>query len=197
MSHTNKTTHYNLPQFIGSDKASWLGDLNPAFSTIDNEMYAINTTATNADSKADSAQASADNGIALAQQAINNSTNLENKIKTEKLNATFTTTLNEIVNTTELVYNKYLGIIYIKGNVGFTPKNIKSGTVIGSVGNLLDNSYSTTIYAECILYLEDGTQQFKSMRISNNIITLTTDINVNVSGLAYNTTIMLDPTTFN
>ena len=197
MSHTNKTTHYNLPQFIGSDKASWLGDLNPAFSTIDSELYAINTTATDADSKADSAQASADNGIALAQQAINNSTTLEDKIKTEKLNATFTTALNELVNTTELVYNKYLGIIYIKGNIGFTSKTIKSGTVIGSLGNLLDSSYSTTMYAECILYMDDGTQQFKSMRVSNNLITLTTDINQSSSGLAYNTTIMLEPTIFN
>ena len=41
MSHTNHTTNYNLPQFIGSDKASWLGDLNPAFETIDANMHAI------------------------------------------------------------------------------------------------------------------------------------------------------------
>ena len=38
MSSTNKTTNYNLPQFIGTDKPSWLGDVNQAMSIIDSQM---------------------------------------------------------------------------------------------------------------------------------------------------------------
>lgn len=38
MSSTNKTTNYNLPQFIGTDKPSWLGDINQAMSIIDGQM---------------------------------------------------------------------------------------------------------------------------------------------------------------
>ena len=42
--HTNSTQNYNLPQFIGSDKPTWLGDVNTAMSTIDT---AIGTNASN------------------------------------------------------------------------------------------------------------------------------------------------------
>lgn len=38
MSATNHTTNYNLPQFVGSDKPAWLGDINPALNTIDGQM---------------------------------------------------------------------------------------------------------------------------------------------------------------
>lgn len=36
---TNKTTNYELPQFIGTDKPSWLTDINSAMSTIDTGMH--------------------------------------------------------------------------------------------------------------------------------------------------------------
>lgn len=38
MSSTNKTANYNLPQFIGTDKPTWLGDVNQAMSIIDGQM---------------------------------------------------------------------------------------------------------------------------------------------------------------
>lgn len=38
MSSTNHTTNYNLPQFVGTDKPAWLGDINPAMSAIDTQM---------------------------------------------------------------------------------------------------------------------------------------------------------------
>ena len=39
MSSTNHTTNYNLPQYVGSDKPAWLGDINPAFNAIDTAMH--------------------------------------------------------------------------------------------------------------------------------------------------------------
>lgn len=56
MAHTNSTQNYNLPQWIGSDKPTFLGDLNNAFTDIDAQMKvnadsnienADNITATN------------------------------------------------------------------------------------------------------------------------------------------------------
>ena len=38
MSATNQTTTLNLPQWVGSDKPTFLGDLNNAFSNIDNYL---------------------------------------------------------------------------------------------------------------------------------------------------------------
>lgn len=38
MSSTNKTTNYGLPQFIGSDIPTWLGDVNGSMAAIDAQM---------------------------------------------------------------------------------------------------------------------------------------------------------------
>lgn len=56
MSSTNHTTNYNLPQFVGSDKPAWLGDINPAFSAIDTAMKANETSASLAGTDATTAK---------------------------------------------------------------------------------------------------------------------------------------------
>ena len=53
MGHTNQTANYNLPQFVGTDKPSWLGDINDAFAAIDTAIAAAATEASTADGKAD------------------------------------------------------------------------------------------------------------------------------------------------
>lgn len=53
MSSTNKTTHYNLSQFLGTDKPAWLGDYNADMLKIDNGIDGAQSTATGADGKAD------------------------------------------------------------------------------------------------------------------------------------------------
>lgn len=52
MSSTNKTTNYELSQFIGSDKPAWLTDYNSDMGKIDAGVYTAQTTATGADGKA-------------------------------------------------------------------------------------------------------------------------------------------------
>ena len=53
MASTNKTTHYELSQFVGGDKPAWLGDYNSDMSKIDTGINTAQTTATGADGKAD------------------------------------------------------------------------------------------------------------------------------------------------
>ena len=53
MSSTNKTTNYELSQFIGADKPAWLSDYNTDMSKIDTGVHNAQTTATAADGKAD------------------------------------------------------------------------------------------------------------------------------------------------
>lgn len=43
--HTNNTSHYNLPQFIGSDIPNPLTDFNDSMQAIDTAMYEIKTQA--------------------------------------------------------------------------------------------------------------------------------------------------------
>lgn len=53
MSSTNKTSNYNLSQFLGSDKPAWLSDYNQDMTKIDTQMKANADAATGADGKAD------------------------------------------------------------------------------------------------------------------------------------------------
>lgn len=76
MSFTNQTTHYALPQWIGSDKPTYLVDQNNAYQTIDSEIYNANvtageavTTANGAASTAGAASATAADALSAAQTA--------------------------------------------------------------------------------------------------------------------------------
>lgn len=55
MSSTNKTTNYDLSQFVGSDKPAWLADYNQDMTKIDAGIDAAQDTATGADGKANTA----------------------------------------------------------------------------------------------------------------------------------------------
>lgn len=53
MSSTNKTSNYELSQFLGTDKPAWLADYNSDMSKIDTQMKANADSASGADGKAD------------------------------------------------------------------------------------------------------------------------------------------------
>lgn len=55
MSSTNKTSNYDLSQFIGTDKPAWLTDYNQDMAKIDAGIDAAQDTATGADGKANTA----------------------------------------------------------------------------------------------------------------------------------------------
>lgn len=65
MASTNKTTHYELSQYVGSDKPTYLTDYNNDMSAIDTGMY-------NAQDKADSAYTLAGTADGKADTAITN-----------------------------------------------------------------------------------------------------------------------------
>lgn len=60
MSATNKTTYLDLPQFIGTDVPSWLGDFNGAMDKIDTGYNNVDIKAGQAASTANSASSKAD-----------------------------------------------------------------------------------------------------------------------------------------
>lgn len=57
MGYTNKTSHYDLPQWIAGDKPSWLGDVNTAMLNIDTAIAGANASASAAESSAAAANA--------------------------------------------------------------------------------------------------------------------------------------------
>ena len=83
MASTNKTTNYELSQFIGTDKPAWLSDYNGDMAKIDAGVHTAQATATGADGKADA------NATKIGTLA-----NLTTTVKTDTVSA-----INE-VNTT-------------------------------------------------------------------------------------------------
>ena len=97
--HTNSTQNYNLPQFIGSDKPTWLGDVNTAMSTIDT---AIGTNASNISSLG--TRVTSTEGI--ASQASTDVTSLRGTVNTLSDNVTtVTTTANNAQSTATSALN--------------------------------------------------------------------------------------------
>ena len=60
MSSTNKTTYYDLSQYIGTDKPTYLQDYNGDMSKIDTAIHDVNGVATTANQSAGSAEAKAE-----------------------------------------------------------------------------------------------------------------------------------------
>lgn len=77
MSATTKTTYLDLPQFIGTDVPSWLGDFNGAMKKIDTGYNNVDIKAGQAASTANSASSKSD----INAQAI---TNINAELKTLK-----------------------------------------------------------------------------------------------------------------
>ncbi len=77
MSATNKTTYLDLPQFIGTDVPSWLGDFNGAMEKIDTGYNNVDIKAGQASSTANSASSKAD----VNTQSI---TSINDELKTLK-----------------------------------------------------------------------------------------------------------------
>lgn len=81
MSHTDETTFLKLPQWVATDKPTWLGDMNQAMTDLDTQMASFNTkvnsfdatvaAATQAANDATVAAATATQAAEQAQQAAN------------------------------------------------------------------------------------------------------------------------------
>lgn len=69
MSSTNKTSNYQLSQYIGTDKPTYLGDYNSDMNKIDAAIKAASNAASSAASSAGSAQSTATDAKATADTA--------------------------------------------------------------------------------------------------------------------------------
>lgn len=69
MAYTNKTPHYDLPQWIATDKPSYLSDQNQAYLDIDTAIFDAKTTAESSGSVANSALGAASAAQTAAESA--------------------------------------------------------------------------------------------------------------------------------
>lgn len=92
MGSTNKTQYLELPQWIGTDKPTFLGDFNDAFLKIDNGCNTINGTATTAGAQAGQA-------VEDATEALNKAESVEGIANTANTNANQALTTANNANT--------------------------------------------------------------------------------------------------
>lgn len=72
MASTNKTTHYDLSQYVSSDKPTYLVDYNGDMAKIDTGINAAKTTADSASTAATNAASDAANAQSTANTAVTN-----------------------------------------------------------------------------------------------------------------------------
>lgn len=137
MASTNKTPNYNLPQFIASDKPTWLGDVNGAMLAIDTAMHDNAEDATNAVAQAGNAvsqvtqlqQTVTSQGTAIIQNT-NSISNLNNSVLNWKGNAAFAADASwDASNTISFKYNKTLGLLNLSAFLS-SSTTIQNGRVI-------------------------------------------------------------------
>lgn len=83
MSSTNKTTNYELSQFIGTDKPTFLGDYNGDMSKIDTQMKTNATAIATASAGVETANQNASSALTNANTALTNA----NEAKTQAQSA--------------------------------------------------------------------------------------------------------------
>lgn len=153
MSSTNKTTNYNLSQYIGSDKPTYLGDYNSDMQKIDtalknnaDNVQSVGSTANTASENANTALTNAQTAQNTANTANTNATqalqkSLQNESDIQKFNLTKFKEYNRnniilsrgnlsnpIVNTAtneDGTIGKIYGSIYIGNTSGNEPLTIK------------------------------------------------------------------------
>ena len=189
---TNKTANYDLPQFVGTDKPTWLGDINQAMADIDAGMH---ENATNISSMAsDVATASA-----TASQASQDVSALTSTVNTLSSDVTaVTTTANNAQQTATSALNT---ANTANGNIGNLSQLVTTDktSVVNSINEVKTNSdtFETTITNYLTLSdnrnlsnptTSSGTTAGNTMRIALNNTGSLGKIygNINVNGASSN-----------
>ena len=200
MASTNKTTHYELSQYVGSDKPTYLTDYNNDMSAIDTGIYnaqdkanSAYTLAGTADGKADTAITNAGTAQTDASTALTRIGTMANLETTEKTN--LVGAINEVDG---LVKNFNLGVATVLENP--TTSNITSIGIATNV-NLAVNSEgsifklygyisvdATTAGQNCSLTYSTSLRPDSEYNITNCIVAcsngnlVTSNINVKTNG---------------
>lgn len=97
--HTNSTENYDLPQFVGTDKPTWLGDFNTAMATIDTAVGTNASSITSLGTRVTSAEG-------VANQASSDVATLTSTVNTLSGNVqSVTTTANNAQSTATSALN--------------------------------------------------------------------------------------------
>lgn len=110
MGSTNKTANYELPQWIGTDKPTFLGDLNDAYLKIDTGMAENKGDATSAVATAGAAKQVADNATTKVTELTQTVAGLNDSVEASDAKAdAATATAQQALNTVNAQANTLSG----------------------------------------------------------------------------------------
>lgn len=122
MGHTNSTANLALPQFIGTDKPTWLSDVNGAFAAIDAYAGSNDAALAIVDGKADTAIGDASSAVTTAGNAATTAGNA----------ATTATNANTIAGNALTVANGINSKVGVLTNLTTTDKS----TVVNAINEV-------------------------------------------------------------
>lgn len=152
MSSTNTTPNYGLPQYIPTDKPTYLGDFNKAMLDIDTNMKSIENKATSAESEIATANATANQALENANTAQTTATTAQataEQAQTSATNAQSTATdAKNLANTVNT------NLTNLSDKVNNLDNNIGEWIQIDALDSSLNANYSilkATINKKCKL----------------------------------------------
>ena len=150
MASTNKTTHYDLSQYVANDKPTYLTDYNGDMSAIDTGIYNAQTKADSAYTLAGTAEGKADNATLTANSALTNAGTANTNIGTmANLETTDkTSVVNAINENTRNIDNFNLTSYENATNISVTNGTVESGGLSLKVARNSDGSIAK-IYGHC------------------------------------------------
>lgn len=170
MSSTNKTTNYDLSQFIGTDKPAWLTDYNQDMAKIDSGIHTAQAAATGADGKADANTTNIGDLSYLSTTAKNNLVAAINEVDTNAETAQGTATnastqATTALNTaqTALANTALLNLTNITNIPASSFTNITNFTGMGGSLTVAANSDGSVfkLYGLISFNKQGGTSSFK------------------------------------
>ncbi len=139
MSATNSTPNYGLPQYLPTDKPTYLGDFNKAMLDIDTNMKSI-------DNKAEGAEGSIATIQATANQALENANTAQQTAEQADTKAEQAGTKADVAKTTaDTAKNTANSALNTANNAKTTADNVLSNF------NLTPNTYTTVAVSGCTI----------------------------------------------
>lgn len=190
MASTNKTTNYELSQFVGSDKPAWLGDYNSDMTKIDAQMK-LNADAATAATGTGTANTAAIGTLEnLTTTEKSNLVGAVNEVNSTAATAQNTanaasTTANTAATTAQSAKNEADRLI---NQFSFTTTEYNSSNTTSN-GGTLSGAFKVALNADATLLKIYGSFPFTASAASGQFMT----IDLNVPGLSVDDSYQIQP----
>lgn len=141
---TNKTANYDLPQFVGTDKPTWLGDFNEAMSDIDTGMHENATSiATMQSDVASATQAAsrASQDVTALTTTVNSLSGRVTNVETTANNAQSTANSALNVANTKVSTSDLLDLVYPVGSIYLSVNSTSPSTLFGGTWEQIKDTF--------------------------------------------------------